>query len=173
MSSLAESGLATLSRGIEDLGGGRLIDVVGKPPERAEAKRSSYTDGLTVADRDRLFERLPHVVARSLWAAVGRKDIIADSGTLGRADVVASDSGFLAVMKMELVRGRNFSEEENRAHARVCVIGHKTAETVFNGDGVGRWLSVDGIRCRVVGQLANQDRWGMNFGFDWLDVVVA
>src|SRR5262249_9535070 len=100
MSSLAESGLATLSRGIEDLGGGRLIAVAGKRPERAEAKRSSYTDGLTVADRDRLFELLPHVVARSLWAAIGRKDIVADSGTLGRADVIAGDSGFLPVMKM-------------------------------------------------------------------------
>ena len=177
MSSLAESGLATLSKGIEDLGGARLIDVVGKRPERAELKRESYTDGLTLADRDRLFELLPHVESRSLFGIVGRKDIIADSGTLGRADVIGADSGFFAAMKMSLDRGRLLTEEDNRAHARVCVLGHKTALSLFveqgGGDALGRWLSVDGIRCRVVGVLANEDRWGMNFGFDWLEMVVA
>src|SRR5262249_39626034 len=56
------------------------------------------------------------------------------------------------------------------------VIGHKVAENLYpdvTGDVLGRWLSVDGIRCRVIGQLANQDRWGINFGFDWLEVVVT
>jgi putative ABC transport system permease protein len=28
------------------------------------------------------------------------------------------------------------------------------------------------VRCRVIGQLANQDRWGVDMGFDWLDVAV-
>src|SRR5437870_9768599 len=68
MSSLAESGLATLSRGIEDLGGGRLVDVGAKNPERAENKRASYADGLTLADRDVLFSALPHVVERSMFS---------------------------------------------------------------------------------------------------------
>jgi putative ABC transport system permease protein len=86
--------------------------------------------------------------------------------------VLAGDSGLVGVMKMHIARGRNFSEEENRAHARVCVIGHKTAEQVFAGDAVGRWMAVDGVRCRVVGQLANEDRWGISFGFDWLELAI-
>ncbi len=39
MTSLAESGLLTLSRGIEELGGARLILVASKVPERAERER--------------------------------------------------------------------------------------------------------------------------------------
>jgi putative ABC transport system permease protein len=173
MSSLAESGLATLSRGIEDLGGGRLIFVAPKNPERMEGKRASYSGGLTVNDRDRAFALLPHVVARSMWSDPGRKDVVADSGVLARADVVAGDSGFIALMNMRIARGRNFTEEENRAHARVCVVGAKTAASLFAGDALGRWLSVDGARCRVVGQLAEEDRFGVSFGFDWQELVVA
>jgi putative ABC transport system permease protein len=173
MSSMAESGLATLARGIEDLGGGRLIDVAGKVPERAEDKRASYAGGLTTADRDRIFEALPHVVEKSLWAPLGRKDLVSDTGLLARADVIAADSGFLSVMKMELARGRNFSEEENRAHARVCVIGDRTAVRLWGDASLGRWLSTDGIRCRVVGVLSAKDRFGVNFGFDWKELVVA
>src|SRR4051812_22395471 len=74
MSSLAESGLATLSRGIEELGGGRLIIVSAKAPERAEGKRASYSGGITQADRDVLFSALPHVVERALFCTPGRRD---------------------------------------------------------------------------------------------------
>ncbi len=173
MSSLAESGLATLSRGIEDLGGGRLIDVAGKRPERAENKRESYAGGLTTADRDRVFALLPHVEARSLWAELGRRDIVSDAGQLGRADVVGCDAGFPAVMKMSIAQGRNFTEEENRAHARLCLVGARVAERLYDGAALDRWLQVDGIRCRIVGVLAKQDRFGVNFGFDWLELVLA
>src|SRR5438552_3664538 len=91
MTSLAESGLATLARGVEDLGGARLIDVVAKVPERAEAKRSSYLHGLSLADRDLLFKTLPHIVERSLFAIVGRKDVVGDTGEFTRSDVIGSD----------------------------------------------------------------------------------
>ena len=173
MTSLAESGLQTLSKGIEDLGGARLIDVAGKPPERAEKKRESYWRGMTAADRDVLFSSLPHVVDRSLFSTVGRRDMVGDSGVTSRTDVVAADAGFLNLFKMRLAKGRGFTDEENRQHAKVCVVGHGVAMTHWNGDAMGRWLTVDGVRCHVIGQLQDQDRWGMNFGFDWLDVVVA
>src|SRR5581483_3134637 len=127
MSSLAESGLTTLSKGIEDLGGGRLIYVGVKPAERTESKQTSYTRGLTIADRDVLFSSLPHVVGRSMYAALWRKDVVSDSGELTRTDVVGGDGGFLSLFKMQLDRGRGFTEEENRLHAKVCVVGAKLA----------------------------------------------
>ena len=172
MSSLAESGLATLARGIEDLGGARLIAVDVKRPERAEGRRENYSDGLTTADRDILFASLPHVVERTLFAILGRKDLAADSGQMARSDVLAGDGGVLGLFKMRLALGRAFTEDENRAHAKVCVVGHKVAERLWGGDSLGRWLSVDGIRCHVIGQLVNQERWGVNFGFDWQNLVV-
>ena len=173
MSSLAESGLATLLRGIEDLGGARLLDVGAKNPERAEQRRESYTRGMTVADRDLLFAALPFVVERTMYAGRGRMDVVGDSGVTSRTDLVGADGGFLDLFRMRLARGRGFTDEENRLHAKVCVVGHKLADKLWGGDALGRWLSIDGVRCHVIGQLANQERWGINFDFDWLDVVVV
>ncbi len=185
MSSLAESGLSTLAAGIEDLGGARLIDVAVKNPERAELKRASYTRGMTPADREVLFASLPHVVERSMFSSLWRRDVEADSGEVGRTTLVAGDGGFLDLFRMRLAKGRGFTDEENRQHAKLCVVGHKTAEKLWAGaspasDGgggeasaIGKWLTIDGLRCHVIGQLADQDRWGINFGFEWLDVVVV
>lgn len=173
MSSLAESGLATLAKGIEDLGGARLLDIAVKNPERAEAKRASYSRGMTVADRDLLFQALPYVVDRSMFMSLWRKEVVADTGLSGRSSVVAGDAGFLHLFNMKMGRGRSFTEEENRQHAKVCVVGHKLANKLYDGDAIGRWLIINGMRCRIIGQLADNERWGINFGFDWTDIAVV
>lgn len=173
MSSLAESGLATLAKGIEDLGGARLIDIVAKKPERAEHKRVSYTRGLTLADRDLLFSSLPHLEGRSMFATLGLRNAESDVGERSRTSLVAGDAGFIDLFRMHVARGRGFSEEENRAHAKVCVVGHKLAEKLWHGEPLGRWLTVSGIRCHVIGHFVDEDRWGINFGFDWRDLVVV
>jgi len=172
MSSLAESGLSSLKRGIEDLGGSRLMFVERKPPERAEKKGVSYTKGITLQDRDTVFGSLPHLSGKSMYASLWRRDVLADSGKSGRTDLVAADGGMISMYKMRLDRGRIFTEEENEQHAKVCVVGWKTSHYFWDGDALGRWLTVSGVRCRVIGVLADQDRWGMNMGFDWVDLAV-
>ena len=52
MSSRADSGLAPLRRGIEDLGGARIVFVAPKDPVRGDAKRFAYRRGISLADRD-------------------------------------------------------------------------------------------------------------------------
>jgi putative ABC transport system permease protein len=172
MSSLAESGLSSLARGLEDLGGGRILWIAGKKPERQEGKGASYGKGITIQDRDVLFSALPYITGRTMYSPLWRRDVAGDSGVTARTDVVASDAGMIALYHMKMARGRTFTEEENREHAKVCVVGHKLATKLWDGDGLGRWLTVSGTRCRVVGQLANQDRWGIDMGFDWLDVAI-
>ena len=174
MTSLAESGLRTLMRGLEDLGGSRLVLLVGKKPERAEQKAASYTRGLTLQDRELLRVALSAVEARSLYAPLWRKDIVADSGVLTRTDFVVADAGFFELFKMKLGEGRAFDEEDNQQHRKVCVVGYKLAQRLWPGDrSIGRSVTIAGLRCRVIGQLENRDRWGVNMGFDWLDVIVV
>jgi putative ABC transport system permease protein len=172
MSSLAASGLATLSRGIEDLGGARLIAVGAKQSERSRTKTGN-SHGISFRDRDVLFTAVPHVESRTMYAIMGQLNVSADGGHYLRTDNVAADGAFLATFKMGLAKGRGFTEEESRGQAKVCVVGHKLAEKVFDGDAVGKWLVRSReLRCRVVGQLANLDRMGMHMGFDWKDVAV-
>ncbi len=173
MSSLAGSGMATLARGIEDLGGSRLIIVGGKVPQRAERKASSYGAGITVKDRDVLFSAIPHVVGRSMYALMGRTPVSPNGASFVPIDNVASDASFFDAYQLKLAKGRSFTEEESRMQARVCVVGHKTAVRLFDGDAVGKWVVRNASsRCRVIGQLENRDRMGIHMGFDWLDVVV-
>ena len=172
MSSLAESGLATIARGLEELGGARIVLVAPKKPERGEAKKDAYPPGLSVVDRERVFRDLPHVEAISMYSVLGRKDVASESGTRTRSDLVATDAAFFDVFHMKVARGRAFTEEENRGQASVCVIGHVLAERLGK-DPLGAHLSAGVLRCRVIGILADNERWGVGFGFDWTDLVIA
>lgn len=173
MSSLAESGLTTLKLGIEELGGARLILITPKEPERVESKQSSYPRGFTHRDVEQIFTGLPHVIDRSLYAGLGPKDITADNAEVARADLVAADSRFFDVYRMSLVRGRTFSEEENQQHGKVCVVGQALAARLWSESPIDHKLTVGGVRCRVIGELAANDRLGIEFGFDWVNLVVV
>jgi putative ABC transport system permease protein len=174
MSSLAQSGLTTLVKNIEEIGGARLIFVSPKKPQRMERKAASYTSGITLADRDLLYQALPHVVTHATYAQRNRRDLIGDTGETARADVLAGDAAVLDIFKMKLANGRTFSEDENRGHHKVCVVGHKTAQQLFDSNALGHWVTLpqEMVRCRVIGQLADQDRW-MDFEFSWDDLVVV
>ncbi|WP_437725925.1 ABC transporter permease [Sorangium sp. So ce861] len=173
MTSLAEGGLLTLSRGIEQLGGARLILVAPKEPVRAERKKAMFVTGFTRKDRDRLARGIPHVAEHTLYAMLGSRDVTSDEGVEDRTDLVAADSGFLDAFRMPIGRGRAFSDEEDRRRARVCVAGPKLAARVWRGDPIGRWVTVGALRCRVIGVLAASERMGFNFGFSWDDLLVA
>ncbi|WP_437648602.1 ABC transporter permease [Sorangium sp. So ce362] len=173
MTSLAEGGLLTLSRGIEQLGGARLLLVAPKEPARAERKKTMYVTGFTRKDRDRLARGVPHVAEHAMYAMLGSRDVTSDEGIEDRTDLVAADSGFLDAFRMPVARGRAFSDEEDRRRAPVCVAGSKLAARLWRGDPIGRWVTVGSLRCRIIGVLAASERVGVSFGFSWDDLLVA
>jgi putative ABC transport system permease protein len=171
MTSLADSGLNTLMRDIEDLGGARLMFVAPKTPVRMKNKASLSRGYLTDEDRRVLRESVPYLVASSLWAEGEEQDVMRDDGKLMTADLVGTDGGFFSLFAMESARGRFYSDEDNRRQARHCVIGSGVADTLFDGNGIGQRLKVGNITCQVVGQVKEKARFGMNFGFDWKNFV--
>src|SRR5262245_11248522 len=108
MTSLAESGFASLSRSIEQIGGARLLMFVPKNPERAETLASSYATGFTEVDRERAFSAVPGVKVASMIATFDRKDVVADTGRTSPTDLVAADSGFFELYGMRVAQGRAF-----------------------------------------------------------------
>lgn len=172
MSSLAGSGLTTLIRDVEELGGARILIFAPKKPER-EAARAAEARPLSVHDRDHLAEALPHVEAMTLYTSLDRQEVQTAEGVRARADVVAADAGFSSALGLVLARGRFLSADDERLHARVCVVAHQLAQTLWGGDAVGRWLVVDGARYLVVGQLAPLSHWDIDFGFEWNEFVAV
>jgi putative ABC transport system permease protein len=174
MSSLAQSGFATIKRSIEEVGGARLILIVPKEPERARAKAKAYRTGLTDDDRERSLAGVPHVLDATRFASLRTHDVTADDGASAQADLVAGDQRFVEALHFRIGQGRGFDQREHREHARVCVVGHPVAAALGRGPSalLGRQVSIDGLRCRVVGVFAPQPRFGFGLGFDWEKIVV-
>jgi putative ABC transport system permease protein len=146
-----------------------------KTPERGQAKQFAYGRGMTLTDRDRLSRDLPHVESLSLYSQMGDVEVRAESGTTATTALVAADAEFLRAMQMKVARGRAFTEEENRGRAALCIVGDALAEKVGPAPSapLGGYLTVGPLRCRVIGVLQKNERFGMNFGFDWNDLVIA
>jgi putative ABC transport system permease protein len=177
MTSLANSGLMTLAKDIDDLGGARLLLITPKMPER-EAKRAAIAPGyLTRDDRRVLLSALPYLEEKTWMTNDYDKEINADSGRDAVTDLVAGDTGFLPFFRMTMAAGRAFTDDENERRAKVCVLGPDLARELFAEPGdddksayaraVDRRVLVAGVSCRVVGVTAKLERVGMNFGFSW------
>jgi len=173
MSSLAESGFETLKRGLEEVGGARLLLVIPKVPERAEARASAYRLGMSENDRTSLLREVPHVADHSAYATFGLRDGTADEGASIRAGLIAGDRNFLSVLRLSIRSGRAFDAREHDELSRVCVVGSEVADGLWRkGEAVGHSMSIAGLRCRVTGVLEHTERFGFDIGFDWNKFVL-
>ncbi|MCU1277359.1 MAG: hypothetical protein JWM53_905 [bacterium] len=172
MYSLADSGLASLQHGFEEIGGTRMLFVYEKPPEHGRNKVANYDRGITARDR-RSLTALPHLVAHALYAALSRQDVAGDVGRSTRADLVAADASFFDLLHLVVARGAAFDADAVEAHRKQCVVGSDVAAALFGDDAIGHHVTVGGVRCVVVGQMAPNDRWGLELGFDWQSLVVV
>jgi putative ABC transport system permease protein len=176
MSSLARSGTATLARGVEEVGGARIVALFPSRPEKAERKQASYFRGLTLADAEALRARVPHLRYVSVQATLDDRDVSVE-GAPGRksADLVGANQDFLPAMGMRLAAGRAVNAEDLLAQRRVVVIGHGVAQRLFPdaNSALGRVLRVGNDSFRVIGVVAEVKRFGVKFGFDWNDFICA
>jgi putative ABC transport system permease protein len=78
---------------------------------------------------------------------------------------------FFKAQKWAVVRGRQFTPQEEQAGKSVCVIGHTIEQNLFQTvDPVGQVFRIKGVSCEVVGVLATRGQG--SFGNDQDDTVV-
>ena len=171
-SSLAEAALRTLMRNIEELGGARLVLLAPKVPERAE-KKAAAPRGFEARDRELVTAGVPHLAGHALYAGLGMRDARSDAGRVARTDLVAADAGFFEVFRMRIDRGRPLEASDEERASNACVVGPALAKALWDAPPLGRNLTIGALRCRVVGVFADNERWGMGFGFDWNHLVVV
>lgn len=84
---------------------------------------------------------------------LSRSGVVSAGGERYLFGVKGVTPGYFAVGAQELGDGRWFDEAEERAAARVAVIGDTVAETLFGSieGAVGRRISVNGVQLEVVG----------------------
>jgi putative ABC transport system permease protein len=74
---------------------------------------------------------------------------------------------------MRIAEGRSIDADDERRAAKICLVGPDLARALWQGSPIDRRVRVGTLRCRVVGLLADNRHWGMNFGFDWNHLVVV
>lgn len=175
LTSLAQSGLATLAKGIEDIGGSRFIMIWGDSPKKAARKAGNYTKGMTYADALALGERVPQIERLTAIYQNGDKVSVRRPGSPEKqTDLIGSDPAYTAAFAMPLAEGRNLTSQDLESEARVCIVGDELAEKLFKKEPVvGQQIVIKGDRYRIVGRLKFTAKSGMNFGFSWNDLVIA
>jgi len=86
--------------------------------------------------------------------------------------VMGSDENYLVTSGAQLATGRNFSSAELQYGARVVLLGHDVASTLFPGDAdpLGTLVTIGNQRYQVIGVLQRQ---GAGFGFsDDLNCII-
>src|SRR4051794_560809 len=125
MSSLARSGTATLARGVEEVGGARIVALFPARPEKAERKQVSYFRGLTLADAEALRARVPHLRYVDVMSTQDEREVSVEGAPVKKsADLVGANEDFLPAMGMRLAAGRAVNSEDLLARRRVAVIGN-------------------------------------------------
>jgi putative ABC transport system permease protein len=148
-------------------------DPYGAPSEK-EARRKPL-DARWAKDLERLGPAIREVGVQVIVPTVVRgQPVVARAGQNESDSVLVegSSSNFFGVVGAEFERGRPFTDLEDRAAARVAVIGASLSQALFGGrEALGRTLTLAGETYTVVGELKR--RQGGFFGENRQDAVLA
>ncbi|MEB3186266.1 MAG: ABC transporter permease [bacterium] len=169
--SIGQSANATLSKGVEELGGSRFIMLWEDSAKKAAKKAGLYRKGLTRGDARALGERLPGVEAIS---AVKTWDDGMTARLVGgpelQTDRIGTDSRYARVFGMRLREGRFLSEDDLAQRRHVVVLGDALARNLAGENALlGDEVVLKGERFRVIGIMAPARRGPMSFGWSWDD----
>jgi len=88
-----------------------------------------------------------------------RRKIKAGSKVTDPLTVCGISYQYPSIRNMELSEGRFFTKMENENGIRAVVVGYEVAEALFpSGNALGNFLSVSGIRCKIIGILKKEGK---------------
>lgn len=170
MTSLAQSGLKTLIKGIEEIGGTRLIIIVEK---NYEDKKDIYLKGLTLEDKEVLSKRL-HYIKNLLGIKQLFSEVLSKKNQGYIPAIMATEPKFVELFAMKIDKGRNISQNDIENDNKVCVIGYEAYNKLFPDriEPIGEEINIFGKRFKIIGLLKENKKFGVSFGFDWNDFII-
>ena len=121
------------------------------------------------ADADAIATQIGGIAAVAPEARSGAT--LVANGRNWLSSAIGSSNAWLITGNWKIGDGREFSDDELRAGAAVCIIGATVQRELFNGHGaLGQQLRVKQISCEVVGVLASKGQGA--FGNDQDDMVL-
>ncbi|HKD67270.1 MAG TPA: ABC transporter permease [Candidatus Binataceae bacterium] len=161
---------ASVREQIQSLGSNMVVVLPGATTSNGVRAGFGSTSTLTVADADAILKEAPSVAAVSYMDRQVAQVVNSDDNWSTSINGVTPS--YLSVREWPVAEGRNFTEEEARSGATVCLLGQTVANNLF-GEGenpVGSIIRVKNVPMRVIGVLTAKGQ--SNFGQDQDDVVL-
>jgi macrolide transport system ATP-binding/permease protein len=167
---VGEGASASVRQQIQSLGSNLVMVLPGATTSNGVRAGFGSTSTLTTADADAILKEAPAVSAVSYMDRQVAQVVNGDRNWSTSINGVTPS--YLSVREWPVVAGRNFTEEEARAGASVCLLGQTVINNLF-GEGenpVGAIIRVKNVPMRVIGVLTPKGQ--SNFGQDQDDVVL-
>jgi len=128
-------------------------------PEEFKRKPFTYAQSQELAERCPSVAHVsPYLLTPNLFGPGNWADHVKYRGRdLYQIDFGGTEEGYAAGEAHVMLRGRFFTDEENRRHQPVVVIGENVDKALFQGeDPLGKWIEVDGHQLQVVGVIGEK-----------------
>lgn len=154
MTSVLDGVKDKVSTGFAGMSWDGTLVLVPKPPKTSEEqKRFAMSTGLRFEDLTRIAAPHPSVMGFSPRAT--KRSVVQVPGGGERIFVNGVTSEYSFLMDRPIGLGRGITEDDQRRHSTVAVVGATLASKLFGGsDPVGRDLVIEGVPYRIVGVLA-------------------
>lgn len=120
----------------------------------------------TIKEMEQLRERMPDANAICLINFSGGKNLKFNDNIVENVTMKGATYDYLKIKDMEFTEGRYFTETEVNNNYKVCLVGGKVADALFEGikNRENLTITADGIRLSVVGIIKKQgeDLFGLS-----------
>lgn len=171
MVSLGQSSQQSINDQISDMGTNLIRVMRSRPRQTGVNIGTGNINTLKAGDVSAIIERAPDVLMASPVVSSSGQIIVGNNNWPG--SIQGGSSDYLEIMKYEIGSGANFTENDVRNSAKVCLLGQTVVENLFpNGDNpVGQVIRFGKIPLKVIGVLKSK---GSNqMGQDQDDIVIA
>jgi macrolide transport system ATP-binding/permease protein len=166
---VGDGAAASVREQIQSLGSNMVVVLPGATTSNGVRAGFGSTSTLTVGDADAILKQAPGVTAVSYMDRQVSQVINGDRNWSTSIEGVTPS--YLDVRQWPLAGGRNFTEEEARAGAGVCLLGQTVVNNLFGDENpLGATIRIKGVPLRVIGVLTPKGQ--SNFGQDQDDVVL-
>ncbi len=151
--------------------GNNLLTVMPAPPSSSGARQST-SSGVRLTEEDYLAIKQRSNYLKAVSPLVQTRAQVITSGGNWNTMVYGGSTDYLSIRDWPIESGRNFTNAEEKAKAKVCIIGKTIAEELFDGtDPVGSEIRVARLNLKIIGVL--KEKGTNSFGMDQDDLIIV
>ncbi|HZY58950.1 MAG TPA: ABC transporter permease, partial [Candidatus Binataceae bacterium] len=167
---VGEGASASVREQIQSLGSNLVVVLPGTTTSNGVRAGYGSNSTLTVGDAEAILKEAPEIALVSYMDRQVAQVVNGDRNW--STSINGVNPSYVGVRDWPVVAGRNFTEEEARSGATVCLLGQTVVNNLFDAgeNPVGTMVRVKNVPMRIIGVLGLKGQ--SNFGQDQDDVVL-